>query len=35
VFAVLDQREDGYALGEPLAQEFGTSLWVYLCETIP
>ena len=35
VFAVLDHKEEGYALGERLAREFGSGLWVYLCETIP
>jgi 4-diphosphocytidyl-2-C-methyl-D-erythritol kinase len=34
-FAVLRQRELGYPLGERLAQEFGTDLWCYLCETLP
>ncbi|NBV86630.1 MAG: 4-(cytidine 5'-diphospho)-2-C-methyl-D-erythritol kinase [Verrucomicrobia bacterium] len=34
VFAVLRDKSDGYALGERLGQEFGTALWVFLCETI-
>jgi len=34
IFAVLRRKEDGYALGERLAGEFGTALWVYLCETL-
>ena len=35
VFAVLREKTLGYALGERLAQEFGSDLWAYLCETIP
>ena len=35
VFAVLREKEAGFALGERVAQEFGTDLWCYLCETIP
>lgn len=34
VFAILEKRELGYQLGERIAREFGTNLWVYLCETI-
>ena len=34
VFALLHQKEQGIALGERLAQEFGSDLWVYLCETL-
>jgi len=34
VFAVLREKADGYPLGERLAQEFGTALWVFLCETL-
>ena len=34
VFAVLKEKELGYPLGERVAQEFGTDLWAYLCETI-
>jgi 4-diphosphocytidyl-2-C-methyl-D-erythritol kinase len=34
VFAVLRKKEDGFALGERVAQTFGTNLWCYLCETI-
>lgn len=34
VFAVLREKADGYPLGERLAQEFGTTLWVFLCETL-
>ena len=34
VFAVLREKEAGYPLGERIAQEFGTDLWCYLCETI-
>jgi 4-diphosphocytidyl-2-C-methyl-D-erythritol kinase len=34
VFAVLREKELGYPLGERVAQEFGTDLWAYLCETI-
>ncbi len=35
MFAVLGEKEGGYALGERFAQEFGTHWWVYLCETMP
>jgi 4-diphosphocytidyl-2-C-methyl-D-erythritol kinase len=35
VFAVLREKEMGYALGDRLKAEFGPQLWVYLCETIP
>lgn len=35
VFAVLREKDRGYALGERLGAEFGTDFWVYLCETIP
>ncbi len=35
LFAVLREKEAGYALGERLGKEFGTQLWVYLCETMP
>jgi 4-diphosphocytidyl-2-C-methyl-D-erythritol kinase len=35
VFAVLREKEAGFALGERLADEFGSQLWVYLCETMP
>lgn len=34
VFAVLREKQAGYPLGERIAQEFGTDLWCYLCETI-
>ncbi|MES2572177.1 MAG: 4-(cytidine 5'-diphospho)-2-C-methyl-D-erythritol kinase, partial [Verrucomicrobiota bacterium] len=34
VFAVLKSHEAGMPLGDRLAQQFGTNLWVYLCETI-
>lgn len=34
VFAVLKEKQQGYALGERVAQTFGTNLWCYLCETI-
>jgi len=34
VFAVLREKEQGYALGERVAQEYGTDLWAFLCETI-
>ena len=34
IFAVLKAKELGFALGERLGQEFGTNLWVYLCETL-
>jgi 4-diphosphocytidyl-2-C-methyl-D-erythritol kinase len=34
VFAVLREKAAGMALGERLAEEFGTELWVYLCETL-
>lgn len=34
VFALLHEKQGGYALGERLAAEFGTDLWCYLCETI-
>jgi 4-diphosphocytidyl-2-C-methyl-D-erythritol kinase len=35
IFAVLRDKQQGYALGERVAAEFGTDLWAYLCETIP
>jgi 4-diphosphocytidyl-2-C-methyl-D-erythritol kinase len=35
VFAVLKAKEEGFVLGERLANEFGSELWVYLCETMP
>jgi 4-diphosphocytidyl-2-C-methyl-D-erythritol kinase len=35
VFAVLNHREAGFALGERVAAEFGGDLWAYLCETLP
>lgn len=35
MFAVLREKNTGYPLGERLANEFGTELWVYLCETMP
>ncbi len=34
VFAVLKEREAGFSLGAKVAQEFGTELWCYLCQTI-
>jgi 4-diphosphocytidyl-2-C-methyl-D-erythritol kinase len=34
LFAVLRDKNDGYQLGERLAEEFGTALWVFLCETL-
>jgi 4-diphosphocytidyl-2-C-methyl-D-erythritol kinase len=34
-FAVLREKDAGYVLGERLANEFGTQMWVYLCETMP
>lgn len=34
VFAVLKQREMGFALGERVVREFGENIWVYLCETL-
>ncbi len=34
VFAVLHEKHLGTALGERLAEMFGTNLWVFLCETI-
>jgi 4-diphosphocytidyl-2-C-methyl-D-erythritol kinase len=35
VFALLHSKEAGFELGERLAVEFGSELWVYLCETMP
>ena len=35
VFAVLREKEAGFALGAALAEAFGENLWVYLCETLP
>ncbi len=35
VFAVLEDREAGFRLGEELVKEFGETLWLYVCETIP
>jgi 4-diphosphocytidyl-2-C-methyl-D-erythritol kinase len=34
VFAVLREKQLGFALGERVAAEFGTDLWCYLCETV-
>lgn len=34
LFAVLSDREAGFRLGEAAVQEFGESLWLYVCETI-
>ncbi len=34
VFAMLHEKQAGTALGERLAENFGTDLWVYLCDTI-
>jgi 4-diphosphocytidyl-2-C-methyl-D-erythritol kinase len=34
VFAVLQGRDEGFALGERLAEEFGRDLWVFLCDTL-
>ena len=34
VFAVLREKEQGYLLGDRIAEEFGTELWAYLCETV-
>jgi 4-diphosphocytidyl-2-C-methyl-D-erythritol kinase len=34
LFAILKEREAGFALGAKVAQEFGTELWCYLCQTI-
>ncbi len=34
VVAVLREKQLGYALGERVAQEFGTDLWCFLCETL-
>lgn len=34
VFAILKEREAGFDLGAKVAQEFGTDLWCYLCQTI-
>ena len=35
LFAVLRDREAGFRLGEAAVREFGESLWLYVCETIP
>jgi 4-diphosphocytidyl-2-C-methyl-D-erythritol kinase len=35
VFVVLRDREAGFRLGEDLVKEFGESLWLYVCETMP
>lgn len=35
VFAVLRNRESGFSLGEAAVKEFGETLWLYVCETIP
>jgi len=35
LFAVLRQKQFGPALKERLKREFGTQMWIYLCETIP
>jgi len=35
VFAVLRERESGFILGEAAVKEFGETLWLYVCETIP
>jgi 4-diphosphocytidyl-2-C-methyl-D-erythritol kinase len=34
LFAVLREKAAGYALGEAITQEFGSRLWLFLCETI-
>ena len=34
IFAVLPERNAGFDLGAKVAQEFGTELWCYLCQTI-
>jgi 4-diphosphocytidyl-2-C-methyl-D-erythritol kinase len=34
IFAVLREKQQGYPLGERIAQEFGPDLWCFLCETI-
>jgi len=34
VFAVLQHKSAGFALGERLAEHFGSNLWCYLCETV-
>ena len=34
VFALLREKQLGFALGERVAAEFGTDLWCYLCETV-
>ncbi|MDB6153483.1 MAG: 4-diphosphocytidyl-2-C-methyl-D-erythritol kinase [Chthoniobacteraceae bacterium] len=34
MMAVLKETAGGMPLGEKIAQEFGTDLWVYLCETV-
>lgn len=34
VFALLQEREAGFPLGERVGETFGRDLWVYLCETI-
>lgn len=35
VFAVLQDREAGFRLGEEVVKEFGEALWLYVCETMP
>ena len=34
VFVVLREKAAGFALGERVAETFGTDLWCYLCETL-
>lgn len=34
IFAILPERNAGFDLGAKVAQEFGTELWCYLCQTI-
>lgn len=35
VFAVLPDRDTALRLGEAMGNEFGESLWLYACETLP
>jgi 4-diphosphocytidyl-2-C-methyl-D-erythritol kinase len=35
MFAVLEDREAGFRLGEEVVKEFGEALWLYVCETMP
>jgi 4-diphosphocytidyl-2-C-methyl-D-erythritol kinase len=35
VFAVLRDRDAGFKVGEAIVSEFGESLWLYVCETLP